>query len=67
MVRLTCPRCGLSLTVRSMLIAPPYCPRCLGRRRALVELATSAPRARAGVGRADQGGRESRQRTPRRP
>jgi sporulation protein YlmC with PRC-barrel domain len=37
---LTCPRCGLSLEIRSRL-AIRYCPRCLGRSRSLIELFSS--------------------------
>lgn len=40
---LTCPRCGLSLAIRSMTIAPSYCPRCLARRREAVELVRAEP------------------------
>ncbi|HWF73795.1 MAG TPA: hypothetical protein VG186_10655 [Solirubrobacteraceae bacterium] len=43
-MRLTCPRCRLSLTIRNWSIAPAYCPRCLVRRREAVELVTADAR-----------------------
>ena len=48
-MRLTCPHCGLSLTVRSWTIAPSYCPRCLVRRRKVVEFIVPAEGAQAGA------------------
>ncbi len=35
---LNCPRCGLSIEVRSPLLAIRHCPRCIGRSRTVVEL-----------------------------
>jgi hypothetical protein len=43
-MRLRCPRCGLSLAIRSPTIAPSYCPRCLVRRRAAVEFVVADAR-----------------------
>lgn len=39
---LNCPRCGLSVEVRSRWMAIKHCPRCLGRARTLVELFSSS-------------------------
>jgi hypothetical protein len=33
-----CPCCGLALSTRAALLPPRHCPRCLVRRRRLVEL-----------------------------
>jgi hypothetical protein len=33
-----CPTCGLTLTPRSPILLPRHCPRCVVRRRLLVEL-----------------------------
>ncbi len=38
---LNCPRCRLSLEMRSRWTAIRHCPRCLGRTRTLVELFSS--------------------------
>jgi hypothetical protein len=35
---LNCPRCGLSITLRSRWMAIRHCPRCLGHTRTPVEL-----------------------------
>jgi hypothetical protein len=35
---LNCPRCGLSLAVRSRWLAITHCPRCVARARTIVEL-----------------------------
>jgi hypothetical protein len=35
---LNCPRCGLSISLRSRSLASAHCPRCLGRNGAIVEL-----------------------------
>jgi hypothetical protein len=40
MLRLACPNCGLSISVRA--VAPIYCPRCLVRRGRAVELVTKS-------------------------
>jgi hypothetical protein len=37
---LNCPRCGLSIALRSRLVIR-HCPRCLGRTRTVVELFSS--------------------------
>lgn len=34
----TCPRCRLSVRTRFASLTVQYCPRCLARRRSLVEL-----------------------------
>ncbi len=44
---LNCPRCGLSVEVRSRWMAIRHCPRCLGRARTLVELFSSSLPAEA--------------------
>jgi hypothetical protein len=36
--RVHCPTCGLTLTPRSPILLPRHCPRCVVRRRILVEL-----------------------------
>lgn len=33
-----CPACGLTLTPRSPILLPRHCPRCVVRRRVVVEL-----------------------------
>jgi hypothetical protein len=38
---LHCPRCGLSIPLRSRLLAIVHCPRCVARDRRLVELLIS--------------------------
>ena len=38
MIRLACPRCGLTMTPRVSWLAMEHCPRCLGRNRVAVEL-----------------------------
>jgi hypothetical protein len=38
---LSCPRCGLSIEVRPHRTAIRHCPRCVGRRRLIVELVGS--------------------------
>jgi hypothetical protein len=35
---LNCPRCGLSIAVRSRWLAIKHCPRCVARQRTVVEL-----------------------------
>jgi hypothetical protein len=35
---LNCPRCGLSIEVRSRWLAIRHCPRCIARTRTVVEL-----------------------------
>jgi hypothetical protein len=35
---LNCPRCGLSITLKTHWLAIKHCPRCLGRHRTLVEM-----------------------------
>jgi hypothetical protein len=40
---LHCPRCGLSIPLRSRLLTIVHCPRCVARDRRLVELLISAP------------------------
>ncbi len=35
---LNCPRCGLSIAVRSRWLAIRHCPRCVARSRTIVEL-----------------------------
>ena len=37
----TCPRCGLSLAERFRASALSHCPRCIARRRTLVEMVQS--------------------------
>lgn len=39
---LSCPRCGLSLEVRSRWLTIRHCPRCVARSRTVVELLSSA-------------------------
>lgn len=34
-----CPHCGLAVTAANPELAPRYCPRCIGRRGAAVQLA----------------------------
>lgn len=36
-----CPRCGLSIGIRSPWLTITHCPRCLARARALVEMFSS--------------------------
>ena len=38
MSRLRCPECRLLLSPRWPLIAPEYCPRCLAKRKAAIQL-----------------------------
>jgi hypothetical protein len=38
---LNCPRCGLSIEVRSRWLAIRHCPRCVARTRTVVELFSS--------------------------
>jgi hypothetical protein len=38
---LTCPRCRLSIELKSQWLTIRHCPRCLGRNRTLVELFNS--------------------------
>jgi uncharacterized paraquat-inducible protein A len=35
---LNCPRCGLSIALRSRWLAITHCPRCVARTRTIVEL-----------------------------
>jgi hypothetical protein len=35
---LNCPRCGLSIGIRTPWLAMTYCPRCIARTRTAVEL-----------------------------
>jgi hypothetical protein len=58
-MRLTCPRCGLSLTPRSATIAPHYCPRCLARRREAIEFVVAVDGAEAVDGAAEDGATQS--------
>jgi hypothetical protein len=44
---LNCPRCGLSIAVRSRWLAITHCPRCVARARTVVELFSSRLPARA--------------------
>ncbi len=43
---LNCPRCGLSIEVRSRWLAITHCPRCVARARRAVELFSSRLPAR---------------------
>jgi len=38
---LNCPRCGLSIEIRSPWLAMTHCPRCVARDHAAVELLSS--------------------------
>jgi hypothetical protein len=38
---LNCPRCGLSIEIRSHWLAVTHCPRCIARSRTAVELFSS--------------------------
>jgi hypothetical protein len=38
---LNCPRCGLSIALRSRWLAITHCPRCVARSRTIVELFSS--------------------------
>lgn len=38
---LNCPRCGLSIALRSRSLANTHCPRCRGRDSTIVELFSS--------------------------
>jgi hypothetical protein len=38
---LSCPRCGLSLALKSQWPAMKHCPRCVARSRTLIELSSS--------------------------
>lgn len=38
---LNCPRCGLSIAVRSPWLVMTHCPRCVARARTAVELISS--------------------------
>jgi hypothetical protein len=44
---LNCPRCGLSIALRSRWLAITHCPRCVARSRTIVELFSSRLPARA--------------------
>jgi hypothetical protein len=44
---LNCPRCGLSIDVRSRWLAVTHCPRCVARAHTIVELFSSRLPARA--------------------
>lgn len=41
-VRLSCPRCGLSITPRTSWLTVEHCPRCIARSRIPVRLIGSA-------------------------
>jgi hypothetical protein len=43
---LNCPRCGLSIALRSRWLAMAHCPRCVARSRTIVELFSSRAPAR---------------------
>ena len=38
-----CPTCGLRLRVRSSVLVPEYCPRCIARRSDAVPLMSYVP------------------------
>jgi hypothetical protein len=38
---LNCPRCGLSIALRSRWLAITHCPRCVARSHTIVELFSS--------------------------
>jgi hypothetical protein len=40
-VHLNCPRCGLSIQLRSQWLAIRHCPRCVARSRTAVEMFSS--------------------------
>lgn len=40
-VHLNCPRCGLSIEMRSRWLAIQHCPRCIARAHAVVEMFSS--------------------------
>jgi hypothetical protein len=44
-IRLTCPRCGLTIAARSQWIAAQHCPRCVARAHKLVALLTASESA----------------------
>jgi hypothetical protein len=44
---LNCPRCGLSFEPRTHWLTVKYCPRCLARAHAVVEMFSSQLPARA--------------------
>lgn len=41
MLRLSCPRCRLTITPRVVWLTPQHCPRCIARARVAVALRTS--------------------------
>ncbi|HEY7891375.1 MAG TPA: hypothetical protein VIC05_04120 [Solirubrobacteraceae bacterium] len=41
-IKLSCPRCRLTLYVRSALLSVDYCPRCLARARTATPLQAAA-------------------------
>jgi len=48
LLRLSCPRCGLTITPRARWLAIEHCPRCLARARLPVRLIPSAPGSEGG-------------------
>jgi hypothetical protein len=44
-IKLSCPRCRLTLYVRSTLLSVDYCPRCLARARTATPLQASTAKA----------------------
>lgn len=64
---LNCPRCGLSIEVRSRWLAIRHCPRCVARTRTVVELFSSGLPADAlyATGSLPQASAESRTTTTR--
>lgn len=38
-----CPRCGLSIGIRSPWLTVLHCPRCVARARALVRMCSAEP------------------------
>ena len=39
----SCPRCGLSIELRSAWLAVQHCPRCVARARTTVEMVSLGP------------------------
>jgi hypothetical protein len=57
---MTCPRCGLTVRIRTPYLALERCPRCIARARALVGMEFSnAPPTLAPVDRLEVRGRTS--------
>jgi len=42
-LKLSCPRCGLTLSVRSELIRVEHCPRCIARAHLVTVLVAGEP------------------------